>query len=131
MSNDPEYVRLDKWLWSIRVFRTRADATEACRGSAIKVNEQPAKPASKIRIGDILKFRKKAITLTLRVKELIEKRVSAQKAKEYCIDETSPAERILQQERQINATLYKNHTLRGRPSKKQRRTMSRFKENNY
>ena len=71
MSNDPEYVRLDKWLWSIRVFRTRADATEACRGSAIKVNEQPAKPASKIRIGDILKIRKKAITLTLHYTKII------------------------------------------------------------
>ncbi|MDC3132186.1 RNA-binding S4 domain-containing protein [Opitutae bacterium] len=131
MSNDLEYVRLDKWLWSIRVFKTRADATEACRGSAIKVNEQPAKAASKIRIGDILKIRKKAITLTLRVKGLIEKRVGAQKAKEYCIDETSPAERILQQERKINASLNKNHILRGRPSKKQRRTMNRFKENNF
>ena len=131
MNNDPEYVRLDKWLWSIRVFKTRADATEACRGSAIKVNEQPAKAASRIRIGDTLKIRKKGITLTLKVKALIEKRVGAQKAKEYCIDQTSPAERILQQERQINAKLYKNHTLRGRPSKKQRRTMTRFKENNF
>ena len=56
MSNDPEYVRLDKWLWSIRVFKTRADATEACRGSAIKVNEQPAKAASRIRIGATLKI---------------------------------------------------------------------------
>lgn len=131
MSNDPEYVRLDKWLWSIRVFKTRADATEACRGSAIKVNEQPAKAASRIRIGDTLKIRKKGITLTLKVKALIEKRVGAQKVKEYCIDQTSPAERILQEERQINAKLYKNHTLRGRPSKKQRRTMNRFKENNF
>lgn len=131
MTNNSEYVRLDKWLWSVRVFKTRADATEACRGSAIKVNEQPAKAASKIRIGDTLKIRKKGITLTLKVTGLIEKRVGAQKVQEYCIDQTSPAERILQQERQINAKLYKNHTLRGRPSKKDRRTIKRFKENNF
>ncbi|MDA0848629.1 MAG: S4 domain-containing protein [Verrucomicrobia bacterium] len=131
MTDDPEYVRLDKWLWSVRVFKTRADATEACRGSAIKVNEQSAKPATKIRIGDTLKIRKRGITLTLKVKGLIEKRVGAQKVQEFCTDETSPAERILQQERQINAKLYKNHTLRGRPSKKERRTLSRFKENNF
>lgn len=131
MSNEPEYVRLDKWLWSVRVFKTRADATEACRGSAIKVNEHAAKPASKIRIGDTLKIKKKGITLTLKVKGLIEKRVGAQKVNEYCMDQTSPAERILQQERQINAKLYKNHTLRGRPSKKDRRTLNRFKENNF
>lgn len=131
MTDDPEYVRLDKWLWSVRVFKTRADATEACRGSAIKVNEQSAKPATKIRIGDTLKIRKRGITLTLKVKGLIEKRVGAQKVQELCTDETSPAERILQQERQINAKLYKNHTLRGRPSKKERRTLSRFKENNF
>ena len=111
MTDDPEYVRLDKWLWSVRVFKTRADATEACRGSAIKVNEQSAKPATKIRIGDTLKIRKRGITLTLKVKGLIEKRVGAQKVEEFCTDETSPAERILQQERQINAKLYKNHTL--------------------
>lgn len=131
MTDDPEYVRLDKWLWSVRVFKTRADATEACRGSAIKVNEQSAKPATKIRKGDTLKIRKRGITLTLKVKGLIEKRVGAQKVQEFCTDETSPAERILQQERQINAKLYKNHTLRGRPSKKERRTLSRFKENNF
>lgn len=131
MTDDPEYVRLDKWLWSVRVFKTRADATEACRGSAIKVNEQSAKPATKIRIGDTLKIRKRGITLTLKVKGLIEKRVGAQKVQEFCTDETSPAERILQQERLINAKLYKNHTLRGRPSKKERRTLSRFKENNF
>jgi len=131
MTDDPEYVRLDKWLWSVRVFKTRADATEACRGSAIKVNEQSAKPATKIRIGDTLKIRKRGITLTLKVKGLIEKRVGAQKVQEFCTDETSPAERILQQERQINAKLYKNHTLRRRPSKKERRTLSRFKENNF
>lgn len=131
MTNNSEYVRLDKWLWSVRVFKTRADATEACRGSTIKVNEQPAKAASKIRIGDTLKIRKKGITLTLKVTGLIEKRVGAQKVQEYCIDQTSPAERILQQERQINAKLYKNHTLRGRPSKKDRRTIKRFKENNF
>ena len=57
--------------------------------------------------------------------------MGAQKVQEFCTDETSPAERILQQERQINAKLYKNHTLRGRPSKKERRTLSRFKENNF
>jgi ribosome-associated heat shock protein Hsp15 len=131
MTDDPEYVRLDKWLWSVRVFKTRADATEACRGSAIKINEQSAKPATKIRIGDTLKIRKKGITLTLKVTGLIEKRVGAQKVKDYCIDQTSPAERILQEERQINAKLYKNHTLRGRPSKKERRTLTRFKENNF
>lgn len=131
MANDPEYVRLDKWLWSVRVFKTRADATDACRGSAIKINHQSAKPASKIRIGDILSIRKKGITLTLQVKGLIEKRVGAQKVNEYCIDKTSPAERILQQERQINAKLFKNHTLTGRPTKKNRRTLRQFKENDF
>ena len=131
MTNDVEFVRLDKWLWSVRIFKTREDATEACRGSSIKVNEQAAKAASKIRIGDILKIRKKGITLTLRVKGLIKKRVGAQRVKDYCIDQTSPAERILQQERQINAKLYKNHTLKGRPSKRDRRTLNRFKENNF
>ena len=131
MTNDVEFVRLDKWLWSVRIFKTRADATEACSGSSIKVNEQAAKAASKIRIGDILKIRKKGINLTLKVKGLIEKRVGPQRVKDYCIDQTSPAERILQQERQINAKLYKNHTLKGRPSKRDRRIQNQFKENNF
>lgn len=72
-----ESVRLDKWLWAVRLYKTRSDAAEACRGSAVRLNEQIAKPSAKVRIGDTVVARTKAITRTLYVVGLTEKRVGA------------------------------------------------------
>ena len=72
-----EFVRLDKWLWAVRVYKTRSDAAEACRGSAVKVNGQAVKPSAKIRVGDTVVARTKALQRTLKVTGLTEKRVGA------------------------------------------------------
>ena len=62
-----EYARLDKWLWAVRVYKTRSDATEACRGSAVRLNETIAKPSAKVRIGNTVVARTRALTRTLHV----------------------------------------------------------------
>ena len=72
-----ESVRLDKWLWGTRVYKTRSDAAEACRGSAIRHNGIIAKPSAKIRAGDTIIARTKALTRTLHVVGLTEKRENA------------------------------------------------------
>ena len=72
-----ESVRLDKWLWGTRVYKTRSDAAEACRGSAVRHNGIIAKPSAKIRTGDTIIARTKALTRTLHVVGLTEKRVGA------------------------------------------------------
>mgnify|MGYP002213048230 FL=1 len=73
-----ESVRIDKWLWAVRAYKTRSDAAEACRASAVRINGNIAKPSTRLRRGDIVQARTKALTRTLQALELTEKRVGAQ-----------------------------------------------------
>ncbi|MGB0867389.1 MAG: RNA-binding S4 domain-containing protein, partial [Granulosicoccaceae bacterium] len=70
-------VRLDRWLWAARFFKTRALATEAIRGGHVQVNGQRVKPAKGVTIGDRLEIRKGELTFLIGVLELTDKRVSA------------------------------------------------------
>ena len=81
-------VRLDKWLWAVRVYKTRTDAADACRGSAVRVNGTIAKPSAKIRIGDTAVARTKTLTRTLHVLGLTEKRIGAPRVPEFLEDKT-------------------------------------------
>ena len=69
-----EEVRIDKYLWAIRAFKTRSEAADACKGNRVKVNDADAKPSKMIRIGDRIEVRKAAIHYTYRVTGLIENR---------------------------------------------------------
>ena len=62
-----EEVRIDKYLWAIRAFKTRSEAADACTGNRVKVNDADAKPSKMIRIGDRIEVRKAAIHYTYRV----------------------------------------------------------------
>ena len=75
MNTEADSVRIDLWLWAVRIFKTRSDSNSACRSTRIKLNGNTAKPASKVRIGDEICIRKNSYTQKLIVKELIEKRV--------------------------------------------------------
>ena len=83
-----ETVRLDKWLWAVRVYKTRSEAADACRGSAVRVNGRPAKPSAKLRPGDRIVARTKALQRTLKVVGLTEKRVGAAQVSDFCDDRT-------------------------------------------
>ena len=67
-------VRIDKYLWSIRVYKTRSEATDACKGGKVKVNGSDIKPSKAVRPGDMIVARKGPVTYTYRVIELIDKR---------------------------------------------------------
>lgn len=123
-------VRLDKWLWSTRVFKTRSDATEACRGSAIRLNGVIAKPSAKIRIGDTVIARTQGLTRTLYVVGLTEKRVGADRLPDYFKDQTPESEYQLAREKRENAKLYKNQG-GGRPTKKDRRAIEQLELGNF
>jgi len=115
--------RLDKWLWSVRVFKTRPEATAACRAGKVLIGELEAKPGRDIHLGEIVIARVGAITRTLKVVGLPRTRVGAKLLPEFMADLTPPAE----YERAKQATL--EHMLarergRGRPTKKDRRDMS-------
>lgn len=120
-----ECVRLDKWLWAVRVYKTRTDAADACRGSAVRINDSIAKPSAKLRIGDTVLARTKALTRTLKVIGLSEKRISASLVPEYLDDITPESEYEAAREKRANARLF-NHDGGGRPTKKDRRDIEKL-----
>jgi ribosome-associated heat shock protein Hsp15 len=86
-------VRVDKWLWAVRVYKTRAMAKDACTAGRVEVNEVAAKPATKVSPGDVVAARRRDRTVIYRVVEAIERRVSAKLAATYVEDLSPPPPR--------------------------------------
>lgn len=83
-------MRVDKWLWAVRVYRTRTAATDACNAGRVSVNGETAKPAAKVRPGDRVGARRSERTILYEVVEPIERRLSATAAAECYHDESPP-----------------------------------------
>ncbi|MFA5444024.1 MAG: RNA-binding S4 domain-containing protein [Bacteroidales bacterium] len=122
-------MRLDKYLWAIRVFKTRSEAADACRGSAIKVNGQDVKPSREIHEGDILVVRKGPVYYSYRVLQQLDKRQPAKNVPLYVLDIT-PLEELekLQQPRETIVIYRQKGT--GRPTKKERRKLDEIMDLN-
>ena len=88
-----EGVRIDKWLWAVRIFKSRSLATDFCKRGRVLIGDEAVKPSRNIHIGDIILVRKPPLTLTYQVIGLIEKRGSATIAAENVINLT-PQEEI-------------------------------------
>ena len=122
-----EKVRLDRWLWATRIFKTRSLSTDACKRNWVKVNDQLAKPSRYLRVGDILSIRQGPIDKKLQVVGLLDKRTSASKVPEFLEDLTS--QETYQRAREDHAKrkfAYPSNVSKGRPSKKQRRDLEDF-----
>ena len=85
-----ESTRVDRWLWAVRLFKTRSLATAACQGGHVRVNGAPAKPSTKVRVGDRVEARAGGDDRVLDVVAVIEKRVSAPLAADCVVDLTPP-----------------------------------------
>ena len=118
-------VRVDKWLWSVRVFKTRTSAADACSAGRVLVNDEVAKPATKVAIGDTVTARREDRTIVYVVTEVIEKRVSAAKAAE-CFDDQSPPvpERTSLEPPPPGGA---RHRGEGRPTKRDRRRLDQLR----
>jgi ribosome-associated heat shock protein Hsp15 len=129
MREDLEKVRIDKWLWAARFFKTRSLATEAVAGGKVEVNGERAKPAKTVHPGDEVRLRQGAFEYHLIVRGLGERRGSAGVAATlYEETEASRAQRERLAERlrySADAFVYQE---RGRPTKKDRREMDRFRK---
>ena len=89
--DDPvEETRVDKWLWAVRLFKTRATATAACKGGHVRVNGTPAKPAEVVRVGDRVDAHVHGRARLLEVVRVIDKRVGAPVAAGCLVDHTPP-----------------------------------------
>ncbi len=115
-------MRLDKYLWAIRVFKTRSEVADACRGSAIKVNGQDVKPSREIREGDILVIRKGPVYYSYRVLHPVDKRQPAKNVPLYALDITPPEELEKLQQPRESIVIYRQKGT-GRPTKKERRQL--------
>jgi ribosome-associated heat shock protein Hsp15 len=120
-------VRLDKWLWAVRVFKTRSVAAEACRHGHVMISGQPAKPSREVRVNDIVVVRKDDMVRQFKVLQLLDHRVGAPKAKEYAEDQTSPSEFEKKREPNLRPFLFRPKGS-GRPTKKERRQIHRFSD---
>jgi ribosome-associated heat shock protein Hsp15 len=85
-----ESTRLDRWLWSVRLAKTRSDAAAACRGGHVRVNDRPAKPATAVRPGDEVRARVYEQTRIVEITKVIQKRVGAPEAQACYLDRTPP-----------------------------------------
>ncbi len=117
-------IRVDKWLWAVRVFKTRSLATDACKAGHVKIDGRAVKPAREIRPGEIISAYNGQLTRTVKMLAALEKRVSAKVASEYMEDLTSESERVAQTEPDFTRVRLAGKT---RPSKKERRQLNEFK----
>lgn len=120
-------VRIDKYLWAIRVFKTRTDATDACKGNKVSIGGQSVKPSREIKRGDIVEVRKSAVSFTYKVIELLEKRVGAKEVEKYALNMT-PQSELDKMHAPVESFFIQRDRGTGRPTKKERRDMDSLYE---
>lgn len=118
-------VRIDKWLWAVRVFKTRSLAAEACRAGHVKIAGQSIKPAREIRAGELITAYNGHLTRTLKVVGYLDKRVGAALAATAFEDLTPEAERTQKAEPGFGPA---SLVSKGKPSKKERRQLGWIQE---
>jgi ribosome-associated heat shock protein Hsp15 len=124
----PEKVRIDKWLWAVRIYKTRTMAAEACKKGRIIINGMEVKPSRELKEGEIVFVRKLPVVYTLQVKELVHNRLPAQRVKEFVNDLTSPEE--LEKLKINEEAFFKRDRGAGRPTKKDRRLLDDIRNSN-
>ena len=115
-------MRIDKWLWAVRLFKTRSSSTDACKKGRVRIDQESVKPSRSISIGDIIEVRKPPIIKSYRVKGLIEKRVSAKIAVEN-VEDLNPEEELIILKSMRNSAYISRERGAGRPTKKERRDL--------
>ena len=115
-------VRIDKYLWSIRVYKTRSEATDACKGGKVKVNGSDIKPSKVVKVGDMITARKGPVTYTYRVLDLIDKRQGPKLVPNFA-ENLTPEEEIAKLRTPVETFFLKRDRGAGRPTKKDRRQM--------
>ncbi len=115
-----EKLRVDKYLWAIRVFKTRSLATEACKAGRVKVDGRNVKPSALVKVGDSFHIQKGSEKKVLRVIDLLDKRVDAKTAAAFYEDLT-PVEETNSYKSMYRASVPTRDRGTGRPTKKDRR----------
>jgi len=120
-------MRVDKYLWSIRVFKTRSLATQACKAGRVVLGAESIKSSREVKIGETLKIRKSSIWYTFKVVDIPKSRVGAKLVPDYCEDLTEESQLIKIETIRLSRLQNKDHQ-KGRPTKRDRRDMERFRD---
>ena len=119
-------IRIDKWLWAVRLFKSRTQAVDACNAGKVKVESEAVKPSYLLKPGQTILFSNRGNKKIVKVMKLLEKRVGAELAV-ACYDDLTPPDLT----QRSNAALHTIFEIRdkgaGRPTKRQRRDIERFK----
>lgn len=122
-----EEARVDKWLWAVRIFKTRSIATDACKKGRVAVGGTVVKPSRMIHVGDIVSVRKPPIEYSFRVIQLLGSRVGAKRVEEFMQNVTTREQYELLELQRVSGFVDRAKGL-GRPTKKDRRDLDQFAE---
>lgn len=114
--------RIDKYLWAIRVFKTRSEATDACNGNKVKIGGTNAKPSKAVKTGDVIEIRKGSVLYTYKVLQLSENRMGAPLVPDYA-ENLTPESELSKLHATRETIVLKRDRGAGRPTKKERREL--------
>ena len=119
--------RIDKWLWAVRIFKTRAMATETCTGGKVKIDGRAVKASRRIQLGDIVQVRKGVVKYLYKVRRIADKRMGAKLVPNFLDDITSKEELAKLKSFQKQSIQIREKG-QGRPTKRERRMMDQLRE---
>lgn len=122
-----EEVRLDKYLWSIRAYKTRSEATTACNGGKVRLNGADVKPSKAVKVGDVIVVRKGPVTYTYKVLARVDKRQGPKLVPNF-VENQTPQEELDKLHAPVETFFLKRDRGAGRPTKKDRRQMDELWE---
>ena len=128
MNSTKDKLRLDKYLWSIRIFKTRSQASEACEKGRVKINDIAAKPSKNVTVGDTYILKAEERKWVIQVSGLLDHRVQYSEAIKYYIDLTPKEENEKLQVQSSSFYTGKRLSKTGKPTKKQRRDLENFRD---
>jgi len=120
-----EGIRIDKYLWAIRVFKTRTDATDACKGGKVKIGTVNAKPSRDVQVGEVISVRKGAVTFTYKVLQLVDHRLGAKLVPDFA-ENLTPESEIEKLRAPVESFFLTRDRGAGRPTKKDRREIEQI-----
>lgn len=121
-------VRIDRWLWAVRIFKTRTIASEACKKNRVTIDNISVKPSRLVRIGDVVQVKKPPVTYSFKVIDLAEKRMGAKLVPGFMENVTPPEEYEILKLNKLSGFIDRQRGT-GRPTKKERRDLEQFTEN--
>ncbi len=122
----PSEVRLDKWLWAVRIYKTRSMAANACRKGRVKVEDVTAKPSRMVKAEDVISVKKLPFFYKYKVKDILENRVAAKLVDNY-LEDITPEKENNNKSASVSKPFSYREKGKGRPTKKERRLIDKLK----